>query len=233
MNGRSPKLATRGYLVPLLSLAGLLLLFTTLVLFQRPSEDMRGASPSETMPIQQDTRTPPGGRAPQTALSGRQPDRGRPAGVPPLARARKTESVVQELVGDSATIFVGRVTSLNSEWTGDRAQIWTNITFSVEEYLKGALPGKTLTLKQLGGTVGDITLSISGAPEWRKGERVLVFARPGYIPVAGMSRGKASLDGTRVSGGSEGLPSSLRTLRRQIQSAVRAQQSAPGGGETP
>ena len=52
----------------------------------------------------------------------------------------------------------------------------------VDQQIKGQLPGDSLVLKELGGTVGDITQSVVGGPRFSAGERNLLFLVPADEP---------------------------------------------------
>lgn len=101
-----------------------------------------------------------------------------------------TTYTIRELTKQANIVFTGTVDDSRSEWNEDNTQIYTYVTFSVDELIKGVAPSKKVTIKQLGGTMGDITLYIVGAPGFEKGEEVLLFANDELIPVVGMSQGK-------------------------------------------
>jgi hypothetical protein len=101
---------------------------------------------------------------------------------------------VDRLTRSAGVIVEGRVTEVQSEWTTDQSQIFTTVTLEVSETYKGDVPGGELRFRYLGGTVGDITMSLVGQPSFDRGERVLVFLHPNYgvvdLPVIGFSQGK-------------------------------------------
>lgn len=81
-----------------------------------------------------------------------------------------------ELVEESEVIFEGIVIAMESKWLGrgDERRIETFYTFQVEDRLTGDLAA-TLKLQVLGGTVGNETLEVVGAPTFSLGERTLLF----------------------------------------------------------
>jgi hypothetical protein len=95
----------------------------------------------------------------------------------PLARAVSViPPTLVELVAESDTIIRGVVTDVRAE-EFDSPQgrgIRTLVTVSVERTLKGSA-GETVTLVQLGGTVGKRALRVAGLPEFKRGERQIVF----------------------------------------------------------
>ncbi|MFZ0522584.1 MAG: hypothetical protein WAL95_16280, partial [Candidatus Acidiferrales bacterium] len=58
--------------------------------------------------------------------------------------------------------------------------IWTFTTFAIEETWKGAPPGAAaqITVRLLGGSVGDLTSTVSGIPRFHPGEEVILFLEP-------------------------------------------------------
>ena len=71
-------------------------------------------------------------------------------------------------------IVRGTVINVQSRWHGQ--VIVTDITLRVLHVARGHV-GATMTLTQLGGTVGETTLSVAGAPSWQRGVEVVVFAQ--------------------------------------------------------
>jgi len=80
-----------------------------------------------------------------------------------------------ELSAGSDCILVGRCEAVSAHWNADHTLILTANRFRVLRAIKGA-PGDTLTLEELGGRVGDTTLSVSDIPRYTVGEEVLLCA---------------------------------------------------------
>ena len=83
-----------------------------------------------------------------------------------------------ELVAEAQVIARGTVTGISSRWV-DAPQgrtIKTFVDFAIEKTLKGTSSG-TVTLEFLGGTVGADTLRVSGMPEFKVGDREILFVR--------------------------------------------------------
>jgi hypothetical protein len=96
------------------------------------------------------------------------------------------------LVEQADTIVQGRVERLDAQWDERRKIIFTNIQIRVDEQLKGAAQ-PTVLVRQLGGKVGSLNMSISGMPAFRPGENVIVFLKRNPEPtyhVVGLSQGK-------------------------------------------
>ena len=61
------------------------------------------------------------------------------------------------------------------ESTGwDAGEIWTFTSFDVQEVWQGSAPAR-ITVRLLGGRVGNLTSSVSGVPRFRSGEEVVLF----------------------------------------------------------
>jgi hypothetical protein len=96
-----------------------------------------------------------------------------------------------EMVTTSSFIVHGRVVDVRSEPTNDRRSIATFVTLDVAEPLKGQ-PGGSVTFRVPGGTVGRYRRVIVGAPEFDRGDEVVVFltSRGPSIPYPfGLSQG--------------------------------------------
>ncbi|HKP85896.1 MAG TPA: putative Ig domain-containing protein [Blastocatellia bacterium] len=99
----------------------------------------------------------------------------------------------QQLIASSRVILVGDVQSIKSQWDLSHENIFTYVKIKVSKTLKGQLQNDTIVFKQLGGTVGDDSTVIFGAPDYRAGQRVLLFldtASDGTLRVAHLFQGK-------------------------------------------
>lgn len=101
----------------------------------------------------------------------------------------------RDLVASSRAIVIGEVRGGESQRHG--GHIYTYVAIDVEEALKGPFhEGQEIVLRQLGGTVGDVNATVSGAPQFRQGERVLLFLdswSDGALRVAHLFLGKYDL----------------------------------------
>lgn len=116
------------------------------------------------------------------------------AGAPP-AEATVVGVLPEGLLTEQAQVIViGRVVGISGHW--DHDQILTDVTVQLDEILKGAVPTPELTIRQLGGRVGDVESRVEGSPEFRLGERVLLFLTTrsdGTLRVAHLYLGKFSI----------------------------------------
>jgi hypothetical protein len=99
-----------------------------------------------------------------------------------------------QLVSEAELIFEGTVTEARSEWTGqgvDR-QIVTYVTFNIEDAIKGA-PGRSYTIRMLGGTVDGETREVADAPRFKTGDRDILFVEHNgsqFVPLVGIMHGR-------------------------------------------
>ena len=100
---------------------------------------------------------------------------------------------VETLADHAGQVIVGEVSSVRSYWADDQRRIESEVTFGQVEYLKGALPDATdeFTLTVPGGTVGEMSMSVCCAPEFKVDEKWLLFLLPSYktFPVVGLYQG--------------------------------------------
>jgi hypothetical protein len=98
--------------------------------------------------------------------------------------ARVTEATTAIMVSDSElivhsrVIVSGTVRSLVSDADGE-GLVWTYVEVHTDRVLKGELRERTIVIKQLGGSMGESGLRIVGQPEFKPGERVLLYLNTG------------------------------------------------------
>jgi hypothetical protein len=59
----------------------------------------------------------------------------------------------------------------------EEGEIWTFTSFDVEETWRGSPPAR-ITVRLLGGSMGDLTSHVSGVPRFAPGEDVVLFLQP-------------------------------------------------------
>jgi hypothetical protein len=97
----------------------------------------------------------------------------------------------REMVTASTAIVHGRVVDVRSELTPDRVRISSYVTIDVAQHLKGSL-GSAVTFRVPGGQVGRYRRIIVGAPQFERGDEVVVFlsTRGPSVPyLFGLSQG--------------------------------------------
>lgn len=106
---------------------------------------------------------------------------------------------IEDLTRKSDVVVRGTVLAQDARWSPDRHLIYTFVRVRVDETLKGAADAEVM-VQRPGGTLGDITQRVHGAPEFADGEQVVLFlARlpsrtPMYV-VEGMAQGKLKVEG--------------------------------------
>lgn len=87
------------------------------------------------------------------------------------------KSDLQKLSNDAEVIVIGKVTKSQSVWSDDKSKILTNVTITVDEYLKGKSASKTITITHLGGEIDGVGEIYSHHPIFSVDEDVLLFAK--------------------------------------------------------
>jgi hypothetical protein len=101
----------------------------------------------------------------------------------------------RQLVCEASDIVHGQVTHVRSGWDDQRTAIWTTATIEIQDVSRGSLSrGASITVKQVGGTVGGYTIVAEGFPIFEQGQEVLLLLRPweedaGRYQVWGYDRG--------------------------------------------
>ena len=110
--------------------------------------------------------------------------------IKPVAQASIARAMdLAELTAGADQIVVAEVVATECDWDKDHRNIYSTIEISVRESWKGTIPGDgRIKIRQLGGTVGDIEMTVYGMPSFEPGERALIFLR--HAGVVGMGQGK-------------------------------------------
>lgn len=95
----------------------------------------------------------------------------------PTFFAQQLSVGLNELAQGADVIIIGKVTQQTSIWNEDQTRIYTRATIQVDEYIKGNAAGNTVTVKYLGGEVGDVGEMYSHMPRFDNDEDVLVFLK--------------------------------------------------------
>ena len=94
------------------------------------------------------------------------------------------------LVSASDAIVQGRVESVEARWENNLAYTYTSVT--VDDPLKGDRR-RAVLIRQLGGKIGNLNVTVSGMPQFKQGDQVIVFLkgrRDGTFDVVGLNQGK-------------------------------------------
>lgn len=91
--------------------------------------------------------------------------------------AQQIKTELKDLSKGADVILTGKVTQQASSWNEDKTRIYTQATIQVDEYIKGNNAGNTVTVKYLGGEVGEVGEMYSHMPRFEDKEEVLVFLK--------------------------------------------------------
>src|SRR5581483_5042297 len=126
-------------------------------------------------------------------------------------------------------IVIGRVQQVNPAHQAG-STIVTDTVINVTENLLSGSNDSTVTVRALGGTVGDTTVIAEDFPSFHVGETVLLFlSREGQLLpldantfyVRGLVQGGYHLNGSQAVSGLPDHSQDLASLRATIQAAVR------------
>jgi hypothetical protein len=130
---------------------------------------------------------------------------------------------LKDLAKKSSSIVIAKVQDSDSRIDPSNKEIYTYITLRILEPVKGMKGEKSLTLRQLGGTVNHIASIVPGMPSFKKDEEVVLFLTDrdgaGYPWVMGLQQGKYTV--TTDNNG-------MKTVRNELDGLRLL---TPGGGQ--
>jgi ABC-type glycerol-3-phosphate transport system substrate-binding protein len=88
---------------------------------------------------------------------------------------------IEEMTASASSVIEGTAVDKWSAWDSQHREIMTFTRFNVLKTLKGSAPNQVV-VAQLGGTVGNIKLLVSGIRHFQIGETTLLFLRLGDTP---------------------------------------------------
>src|SRR5262245_21124540 len=113
------------------------------------------------------------------------------AGVSLTAASTFLQVDIPTLKGMSETVVRGHVVDVRSSWNEQGSAIFTYVTLQVTGRLHGSSDNQ-IVIRVPGGTVGDFTTVMEGAPSFENGDDVVAFIARWYdgVPmVAGYAQG--------------------------------------------
>jgi hypothetical protein len=145
------------------------------------------------------------------------------------------EVSVEALARSADAVVRGSVEGIEASWTADGRHVRTRVTLRRIATWRGAAPA-VVVVEVPGGRVGDVAQSVAGAPEFERGEEVVVFLRaasPGRYRVVGLATGKFRVSGRQAAPRLDAihleeapLPASERRVEampvRELERRVRA-----------
>jgi hypothetical protein len=126
------------------------------------------------------------------------------------------------LVRESDSIVQGYVARTEAQWDEKAKIVFTSVYITVRERLKGD-PEPYVLVRQIGGKVGTMNLSVIGMPTFSAGEEVILFlkrnAQASYH-VVGLSQGKYAISDGWAFANNSGVELMDRTKGRLTESSV-------------
>jgi hypothetical protein len=122
------------------------------------------------------------------------------AGISLTASSTFLEVDIPTLKGMSESVVHATVVDVRSAWNDEGSAIFTYVTLDVKGRLHGSADNQ-LVVRVPGGTVGDFTSEMEGAPQFKMGENVVAFiARwyDGFPMVAGYAQGLSKVKQDRA-----------------------------------
>ena len=106
---------------------------------------------------------------------------------------RELEETSLDIARSSDNIVVAKCISAESKWNEQGSLIYTYVTFQVQDDVKGETKEGNLTLRLLGGRVGDTVQTVPDMPQFSENEEVMLFLGPknrsGYQTLSSIQKG--------------------------------------------
>jgi hypothetical protein len=102
----------------------------------------------------------------------------------------------EDLVHRADLIVIGSCVEKTSEWGAKSERIFTYVRITPEKCLKGGRCPSEVIVRQVGGRVGALALTIPGTPKFEPSEKVILFLKEtpsAFYQVIGLSQGKFTI----------------------------------------
>ena len=139
-----------------------------------------------------------------------------------MAEFASTSMTSSQLAAESQFVVRGTVKAKQSEWNEDKTFIWTFVTFSVSDTIKGTdVSGKDVEIKIPGGVVGEVGQRSSDQVTFQVGEEAVVFlGKETYkekelFNVTRLVQGKLAVEDGMIKGKSVGA--FVQEIRKSIE----------------
>ncbi|NIT59957.1 MAG: hypothetical protein GWN00_28180 [Aliifodinibius sp.] len=84
---------------------------------------------------------------------------------------------LNEIVNQSDLIIEGTVSTIESHWNEERTMIYTEVGITIQRIEKGSIKDSTITIRFIGGRVGNKAVIALGTPVFNKHEQVLLMLK--------------------------------------------------------
>jgi hypothetical protein len=138
------------------------------------------------------------------------------------------EFSLADLVQGSDNIIIGSVDKKASRWNTGHTAINTQVLISIEESIKGSIAQQLMVITVPGGTADGITEMVSDEPEFKVGERMVLFLKLRDVDdfaVYGLEQGKMTVWDGKV--GSETLENFKARLNGILSGTPIAEPTPP------
>ena len=108
-----------------------------------------------------------------------------------------TKLTLSDMTGRAEQVLVGRVERVDSKFApGYDGLIITEVQIRCHRSIRGAKEGTLITVRHLGGAVGELGQKVFGEASYQVGEEVVLLAEPreGALYSVGMAQGKLHID---------------------------------------
>jgi len=108
-----------------------------------------------------------------------------------------TKLTLSDMTGRAEQVLVGRVERVDSKFApGYDGLIITEVQIRCHRSIRGAKEGTLITVRHLGGAVGELGQKVFGEASYQVGEEVVLLAelREGSLYSVGMAQGKLHID---------------------------------------
>lgn len=122
------------------------------------------------------------------------------AGVSVTAASTFLQVDIPTLKKMSESVVHANVVDVRSAWNPEGSAIFTFVTLEVKGRLHGSAESQ-IVVRVPGGTVGDFTSEMEGAPQFRKGDQIVAFIgrwSDGVAMVAGYAQGLSKVNQDRL-----------------------------------
>lgn len=118
--------------------------------------------------------------------------------LPTTSSALMIKLDLEEIIAHSTLVIRGTVENISYAWNEDQTAIFTYVTLSIQEPIKGSPPPEAITIRYMGGAIGGLRLEIEDTPVFNLGEDVITFldqkTEPGVIKICGAFQGKYTIE---------------------------------------
>ena len=139
---------------------------------------------------------------------------------------------LEQLVEESDSIVQGVVEAVYSQWDNERNLIFTYTSIRVDDPFKGERT-RSILIRQMGGRVGSLNMTVAGIPDFETGSNVIVFLQgssDGTFHVTGMNQGHyiivenfaiSNISGVDLLNPKTGIVSGASTVRKVALEAFK------------